>query len=54
VRLRLERLDIAAYVKALGEGREPDGFKRAVKDDLQRRLDLYCSWRDVGEEGRRT
>lgn len=43
VRLRLERVDIAAYVKALGEGRDLDAFKRAVKDDLQRRLDLYCS-----------
>jgi len=43
VRLRLERIDIAAYVKGLGEGRDPDGFKRAVKDDLQRRRDLYCS-----------
>jgi len=43
VRLRLERLDIGAYVKALGEGRDLDAFKRAVKDDLQRRRDLYCS-----------
>ena len=43
VRLRLERVDIAAYVKDLGEGRDADGFKRAVKDDLQRRRDLYCS-----------
>ncbi len=43
VRLRLERVDIAAYVKTLGEGRDPDAFKRAVKDDLQRRRDLYCT-----------
>jgi hypothetical protein len=43
VRLRLEQLDIAAYMKNLGEGSDPDGFKRAVKDDLQRRRDLYCS-----------
>ena len=43
VRLRLERVDIAAYVKDLGEARDADGFKRAVKDDLQRRRDLYCS-----------
>lgn len=43
VRLRLERLDIAPYVKALGEGRDLEAFKRAVRDDLQRRLDLYRS-----------
>jgi hypothetical protein len=43
VRLRLERIDIASYVKELGEGRDDAAFKRAVKDDLQRRRDLYCS-----------
>ncbi len=43
VRLRLERIDIAGYLKDLGEGRDAEGFKRAVKDDLQRRRDLYCS-----------
>lgn len=42
-RLRLERTDIAAYVKELADGRDPDGFKRSVKEDLQRRRDLYCS-----------
>jgi len=31
------------HMKALGEGCDPDGFKRAVKDDLQRRRDLYCT-----------
>ena len=41
VRLRLERLDVAAYVKGLGES-SPESFKRAVKDDLRRRRDLYC------------
>ena len=43
VRLRLERIDIAAYVKELGGGGDPEAFKRAVKDDLKRRRDLYCS-----------
>lgn len=43
VRLRLEQIDIAAYVKGLPELSGADGFKRAVKDDLQRRRDLYCS-----------
>lgn len=43
VRLRLERIDVAAYVRSLGEGLDLDGFKRAVKDDLRRRRDLYCS-----------
>ncbi|MBK8598608.1 MAG: hypothetical protein IPN83_24170 [Holophagales bacterium] len=43
VRLRLERIDIAAYVKSLGEGLDADAFKRAMKDDLQRRRELYCS-----------
>jgi len=42
VRLRLERCEIADYVGALGDGRDPEAFKRAVKDDLQRRRDLYC------------
>jgi len=43
VRLRVERVDIAAYVSSLAESRDADGFKRAVKDDLRRRRDLYCS-----------
>jgi hypothetical protein len=43
VRLRLERLDVAAYVKELGEGRDSEEFKSAVKEDLERRRDLYCS-----------
>lgn len=41
VQLRLEQLDIAAYVKGLLDGAGKDQFKRSVKDDLERRRDLY-------------
>lgn len=43
LRLRLERLDIAEYIRELGGDADPDGFRRAVKAGLERRRDLYCS-----------
>lgn len=40
--MSLESLDIADYRRRLGDGAEPDDFKRAVIVDLERRRDLYC------------
>ena len=42
VRMNLELVDIADYVKALGEGRSPDEFRKAVCDDLARRREENC------------
>ena len=42
VRLRLEILDIAAYVAEMTANGGPEAFKKNVMRDLQRRRDLYC------------
>lgn len=42
VRMNLELLDLGAYRRQLMEQAGPDGFKRAVIEDLERRRDLYC------------
>jgi hypothetical protein len=44
VRMRLELLDIGTYRRQLMEqaGPGPEGFKRAVIEDLERRRDFYC------------
>jgi hypothetical protein len=42
VRLRVEVLDIAAYVREMMQDGGEDQFKRNVIRDLERRRDLYC------------
>jgi len=42
VRLGLETLDIAAYLKQLGEPREDEAFRKAVITDLEHRRDRHC------------
>jgi len=42
VRMNLELLDLGAYRRQLMEQAGPEGFKRAVIEDLERRRDLYC------------
>lgn len=42
LRMRLEVLDIADYRAAMA-GDDPDDLKRNVKQDLERRRDLYCA-----------
>jgi len=42
IRLRIEVMDIAAYRnEMLAKGGGPEGFRRAVVEDLERRRDLY-------------
>ncbi len=47
--MNLEIVDIGEYVKTIMEGRSPEQFKRAVRDDMERRRDLNCPF----EEGQR-
>jgi hypothetical protein len=42
VRMNLELVDIAEYVKGLLEGRTEDEFRRAVCEDLERRRNANC------------
>lgn len=49
IHMRLEQVDIAAYRAALLEAAGPDGWKRAVIADLERRRDLYCPCGPRGE-----
>jgi hypothetical protein len=42
IRMRIEVLDLAAYHRAMMAVAGPEGFKRAVIADLERRRDLYC------------
>jgi len=42
VRLRIENLEIADYVAAQMAKGGADAFKRNVREDLERRRDLYC------------
>ncbi|HVT45497.1 MAG TPA: hypothetical protein VMT00_14045 [Thermoanaerobaculia bacterium] len=42
VRVRLEVIDIAAYRAGLLRERTEETFKRAVKEDLERRRDFHC------------
>ena len=42
VRMRLEDVDIAAYIEQMMAAGGPDQFKRNVMRDLDRRRDLYC------------
>ena len=42
IRLRLELVDIADYVRTLREGRPPEEFRRAVCRDLERRREEHC------------
>jgi hypothetical protein len=42
VRMRMEALDLGAYREALIQTAGPDGFKRAVVEDLERRRDAIC------------
>jgi hypothetical protein len=42
VRLRVEVLEIADYIKAMTEDGGPEQFKKNVIKDLERRRDLYC------------
>jgi hypothetical protein len=42
VRMNLELLEIADYVKALHEGRDDDEFRKAVCEDLERRRNANC------------
>ena len=42
VRMNLELLDLGAYRRQLMAQAGPEGFKRAVIEDLERRRDLYC------------
>jgi len=51
VRMRFEQLDIATYraaMRARSDG-TPEGFSRAVVDDLTRRRDSYCDGTAWGE-----
>jgi hypothetical protein len=43
VRMRLEVIDIAEYVAEMMAKGGADQFKRNVREDLERRRDLYCS-----------
>ena len=42
IRLALEVVDIAEYIRSLGEPPGSEEFKEAVKADLERRRGLYC------------
>lgn len=42
VRMRIENLEIADYVAEQMAKGGPDAFKRNVREDLERRRDLYC------------
>jgi hypothetical protein len=42
VRLRVEDVEISEYRETLMKQSGPDGFKKAVIADLERRRDLYC------------
>lgn len=42
VRMRLEAMDIASYIEEMSRRAGPENFKRSVREDLERRRDLYC------------
>lgn len=42
IRMNLEFVDIAAYRESIMAKAGPEGFRRAVVEDLERRRDLYC------------
>jgi hypothetical protein len=42
IRMRLERVDIESYRREMMEKYGPENFKRAVREDLERRRDLYA------------
>jgi hypothetical protein len=46
VRLRVEEVEIAEYRAAILDQTSPDGFKKAVIADLERRRDEYCPTED--------
>ncbi len=50
IRLRLELLDIESYCRSFVEAPGSEGFKTAIKVDLQRRRDLHCG--TVGAPGK--
>ena len=43
VRMRVEVLEIDEYIAAMSTNGGPDQFKRNVREDLERRRDLYCA-----------
>jgi len=43
IHVRVESVDVEAYCRSLREPPGSEEFKRAVKADLERRRDLYCS-----------
>jgi 1-acyl-sn-glycerol-3-phosphate acyltransferase len=43
IRVRVEPVDVEAYCRSLRETPGSEEFKRAVRADLERRRDLYCS-----------
>ena len=42
IRLAVEVIDIAGYIKSMGHPSDRDRFRLAVKADLERRRDLHC------------
>jgi Acyltransferase len=51
IHIRLELLDIETYCRSFRERPGSEGFKRAIKADLERRRDLYCSAVGAREPG---